>query len=68
MNDTQKDIKKTEINREDLEKKLEELNRILLGLNAFGSLELTDLHLISNYIRGAFNYKFLDDYLLDDKE
>lgn len=61
MHDTQKEIKETEIERKVLERKLEELNRILLGLNAYGSLDLMDYQLITNHIRGAFNYTFIDD-------
>jgi len=40
---------------------LEGLNRLLLGLNAYGSLELMDYNLITDYLRQSFNYKFIDD-------
>lgn len=40
---------------------LEGLDRLLLGLNAYGSLDLVDYKLITSYLRDAFNYKFIDD-------
>jgi len=61
MNDTQKDIKKTEIDCETVHRKLDELHRLLLGLNAFGSLELTDYNVILDNLKGSFNYIPLDD-------
>lgn len=61
MNNTQKDIKKTEIDCTAVHKKLDDLNRLLLGLNAFGSLELTDYNVIMDYLKGAFNFTPIDD-------
>jgi len=61
MNDTQKDIKKTEIDCETVHRKLDELHRLLLGLNAFGSLELTDYNVILDNLKGSFKYAPLDD-------
>lgn len=61
MNDIKKEIKETEIDCSDLQNKLEDLNRLLSSLTAFGSLELTDYRLITNHLRGAFNYTFIDD-------
>ena len=60
MNDTQKKIKKTKIDTETLHEKLEELDRLLLGLNAFGSLDLKDYKLISNYLKGLFGCVSVD--------
>ncbi len=62
MNDTQNNIKKTEIDSATLEQKLDELNRLLLGLNAFGSLELTDYNIIINHLKGSFNYTPVDNH------
>lgn len=61
MNDTQKEIKKTEIDCSRVHQKLDELNRLLLGLNAFGSLELTDYNVILDYLKGSFNYTPVDN-------
>ncbi len=61
MNDTQKEIKKTEISSKTVHEKLDELRRLLLGLNAFGSLELTDYTVIMNYLKGSFNYAPIDE-------
>lgn len=61
MNDTQKEIKETEIDCETVHRKLDELNRLLLGLNAFGSLDLTDYRLIKDFLKGSFNYTPIDD-------
>ena len=57
MNDTQKKIKKTKIDSVTLHEKLDELDRLLLSLNAFGTLNTRDYQIISNYIKGSFNYK-----------
>jgi hypothetical protein len=61
MNDTQKDIKKTEIDCATVHRKLDEFNRLLLGLNAFGSLQLTDYNVMLDCLKGSFNYIPLDD-------
>lgn len=61
MNDTKKEIKETEIDCTTVHRKLDELNRVLLGLNAFGSLSLTDYNVIMNYLKGSFNYAPVDD-------
>jgi hypothetical protein len=61
MNDTQKKIKKLEIDCSRVHQKLDELNRLLLGLNAFGSLALTDYNIILDYLNGSFNYTPVDD-------
>jgi len=61
MNDTQKEIKKTEISCKKLQQKLDELERLLCGLNAFGSLELTDYNVIMDYLKGSFNYAPVED-------
>ena len=60
MNDTQKKIKKTKMSSAKLHKKLAELDRLLLGLNAFGSLDLQDYKLITNYLKGSFGYVWVD--------
>ena len=60
MNDTQKEIKETEIDCSRVHQKLDELNRLLLGLNAYGSLELTDYNVILDYLNGSFNYAPVD--------
>lgn len=49
-----------EIDKKQIQKKLEGLDRLLLGLNAYGSLELGDYNLIVDYLRGAFNYAPVD--------
>lgn len=56
MNDTQKDIKKTKIDVKAVHSKLDELHRLLLGLNAYGSLDLTDYNIILDYLKGSFDY------------
>lgn len=56
MNDTQKKIKKTKIDVKDVHEKLDELHRLLLGLNAFGSLDLIDLKIIMGTLKGSFKY------------
>lgn len=56
MNDTQKDIKKTKIDVKVVHSKLDELHRLLLGLNAYGSLDLTDYNVILDYLKGSFDY------------
>lgn len=61
MDDTQKEIKKEEISCKEVHNKLDELNRLLLGLNAFGTLTLTDYKIIKNHLKGSFNYKPVDD-------
>ena len=61
MNDTEKEIKETEIDCEIVHRKLDELNRVLLGLNAFGSLDLTDYRVIMSNLKGSFNYAPIDD-------
>ena len=38
----------------EVREKIEELHKLLLSLNAYGSLELQDLKLIENYLKGAF--------------
>ena len=61
MNDTQKKIKKRKMSSIKLHEKLAELDRLLLGLNAFGSLDLKDYMLITNYLKCAFGYVWVDD-------
>lgn len=56
MNDTQKDIKETKIDVKTVHSKLDELHRLLLGLNAYGSLDLTDYNIILDYLKGSFEY------------
>jgi len=62
MNDTQKKVKKTKtkIDSATLSEKLNELDRVLLGLNATGSLELKDYTLITNYLKGSFGCVWVD--------
>ena len=45
----------------DTQKKLEELDRLMLGLNAFGSLDLKDYNILVSFIKGAFDYKIEDE-------
>lgn len=61
MNDTKKEIKETEIDCTRVHKKLDEFHRVILGLNAYGSLELTDFNVIMDYLKGAFNYAPVDN-------
>jgi len=61
MNDTKKEIKETQIDCTTVHQKLDELHRLLLGLNAYGSLDLTDLNIIMDCLHGSFNYTPLDD-------
>jgi len=56
MNNTEKEIKETEIDCTTVHRKLDEFNRLLLGLNAFGSLSLTDYNIMMDYLNGSFNY------------
>jgi hypothetical protein len=62
MNDTQKKVKKTKtkIDSATLSEKLNELDRVLLGLNATGSLDLKDYTLITNYLKGSFGSVWVD--------
>ena len=43
------------------EEKLKGLVKLLLGLNAYGSLSLEDLKLIEAYIKGSFNYEYEEE-------
>ena len=61
MNDTQKKIKKRKMSYVTLHEKLAELDKLLLGLNAFGSLDLQDYKLITNYLKGSFGYVWVED-------
>jgi len=61
MNNTQKDIKNRVNDCKEIYKKLDELHRLLLGLNAFGSLKLKDYNIITDYIKGSFNYNPQDN-------
>ena len=49
-----------------VQKKLEGLEKILHGLNAHGSLDLIDLHLIIDYLKGSFKYVSYEDKELDE--
>ena len=40
----------------ELKKRLEALYKILLGMNAFGSLDLLDMFIIENYLNSAFGF------------
>ena len=40
----------------EMKQKLEALYKILLGMNAFGSLDLQDMFIIENYLKSAFNF------------
>lgn len=40
----------------EMKQKLEGLYKILLGMNAFGSLDLSDMFIIENYLKSAFNF------------
>lgn len=53
-------MEENNIDKQHIQKKLEGLDRLLLGLNAFGSLELGDYNLIVDYLRGAFDYAPVD--------
>ena len=46
------------MNKEELEQKLNELLKVLLGLNAYGSLQLEDFKIIENQINASFDYEF----------
>lgn len=43
-----------------IQKKLQGLERLLSSLTAYGSLELGDYDLITDYLRGAFDYALVD--------
>jgi hypothetical protein len=60
MNDTQRKIKKRKMSYSKLYEKLNELDRLLLGLNATGSLDLKDYKLITNHLKGSFGYVWVD--------
>lgn len=51
MNDTQKEFKSS---NKGLDKKIENLVKVLNGLNAYGSLDLDDYQIITDYLKGAF--------------
>jgi len=40
------------------EEKLKGLVKLLLGLNAYGSLSLEDLKMIEAYIKGSFDFEY----------
>ena len=40
----------------ELNQKLEALYKILLGMNAYGSLDLSDMFIIENYLKSAFDF------------
>lgn len=61
MNDTQNKIKEEEIDCTMVHRKLDEFHRVLLGLNAFGSLSLTDYNVMLDYLKGSFNYVPIDE-------
>ena len=42
--------------KEDLQRRLEELDRLMLGLNAFGSLDLKDYNILVSFLKGSFDY------------
>jgi len=44
------------MNEKELEERLIGLYRILLGMNALGTLDLADLFVIENYYKSAFNF------------
>jgi len=44
------------ITEKDIQTKLEELDRLMLGLNAFGSLDLKDYNILIAFIKGSFDY------------
>jgi hypothetical protein len=48
------------MNEKTLETKLNELYRLLLSLNAYGSLDLKDLNLIVNQLEKSFSIKLSD--------
>lgn len=46
------------MNDKELNDKLNELMKVLLGLNAYGSLKLEDFKIIENQIKGSFDFQF----------
>ncbi|WP_428738894.1 hypothetical protein [Sulfurimonas sp.] len=61
MNDTQKEIKETKVELKTVHKELDKLHRLILGLNAYGSLDLTDYNLILDSLHTSFNYNPRED-------
>ena len=61
MNNTENNIKDSEIDCTTVHRKLDEFNRLLLGLNAFGSLSLTDYNVMMDYLSGSFNYAPIEE-------
>lgn len=57
MNDTKKPLNKPVSDCSEIESKLHNLLILLTGLNAYGSLSLSDYNLIEDYIKGAFGYE-----------
>jgi len=52
----------TEVNtKEDLQERLEEFDRLMLGLNAFGSLDIKDYNILVSFLKGVFDYKVCDE-------
>ena len=46
--------------KKELQEKLEALYKLLLSLNAFGSLDLKDLNILEAFLKGAFDMKMSD--------
>ena len=44
------------MSKEELDKRITALYKILLGMNACGSLDLSDMFIIENYLKSAFNF------------
>jgi len=46
------------MNEKELQDRLNGLYRILLGMNAYGTLDLSDMFIIENYLKSAFDFDF----------
>jgi len=44
------------IEQKEIQSKLMEFEVLLLGMNAYGSLNLTEYKIIMNYLKGSFDY------------
>ena len=44
------------MSKEELEQRITALYKILLGMNAYGTLDLSDMFIIENYLKLAFDF------------
>lgn len=54
------------IKKDELQDKFKDFELLLLGMNAYGSLNLTELRIIINYLKGSFGCIPLDEFEFND--